>query len=428
LVLRNPDLRIGWVQYSAVEAKKSGRELRQMMEMGVPRLIGGPFWRNPGKEAPKWTENELQVRRQSTAKEATWTFFGIEDLPTGSHFDIIIGDDIVVPQNVTTPDQIGKTKEQFSLLTMLLDSPERNPMVFGGTRYHYEDVYGDIETQIKQKKWAGLKQPCYYPSGEPIFPSMFSKEGLESIRQDPTVGRLAFASQYLLDPVPTENQRFRAEWFQREGFYYKDAPEGLAWFMMIDPAVEVKDESDYTAINVVGIDSNCNYWREVSIRGHWDPGQITDKVFELHKKYPIQRTAIEVNGFQKYLKWWLEKEEAVRKTWFAIQEVKHVGGKDGNSKAARILSLQPLYETGKVHHHETLRGSDSELELLQYPFSMHDDTSDCFAMIKDIEWMPGKHERALNPEPERMKSPTSMMDKYFGPAKDRADKIRSLFR
>ena len=52
-----------------------------------------------------------------------------------------------------------------------------------------------------------------------------------------------------------------------------------------------------------------------------------------------------------------------------------VGKKAEIDKVTRARSVAARYESGKVYHHESLRGSDFEVELLQFPKG-HDDMID----------------------------------------------------
>src|SRR5208282_1300145 len=96
------------------------------------------------------------VRRRSNPKEATVEAHGLVDgMPTSVHYNLRIYDDVVVDKSVTTPEQVQKTTEAYSLSQALGTESGR---VWGiGTRYDFADTY---EWIIKK---GGLK-PRIYPA------------------------------------------------------------------------------------------------------------------------------------------------------------------------------------------------------------------------------------------------------------------------
>lgn len=72
----------------------------------------------------------------------------MESAKTGNHYDIIINDDIVVRENVTTRDQIEKVVN-FHRDCYALGDPGFK-LVDVGTRWAMNDIYGQIiETQMR---------------------------------------------------------------------------------------------------------------------------------------------------------------------------------------------------------------------------------------------------------------------------------------
>lgn len=391
LVINFSDIRIGWVQFSAEKAFECGRELRLTMERSLLSIIGRPFWPEPEKQSLKWSEKELLVNRKSPAKEATYTFFGLMHLKTGSHFDVIFFDDIVVPENVTTGELMTSVDKQVDYFSSLLDDPTHDMIIGAGTHYHFSDRHMSMR---KSSDWETFVQPCYYKKddlekwgfpqewlGDSIFPQRFNSESLESIKTK--IGSYAFASQYELWPIPSKDQVFMSEWFR----YFATYPDKLNIYILVDPASSVGKENDYSAIEVVGISSDFNIYRLEQVRQKLRPEQLLSYIFSLEKKWCPIKVAIESNGFQKYVKNNIYREQTERKSSFYIQEVKHGGGTSLN-KTARIMKVQPLYEQGRIWHNPQMKGGEQEQELLQMPFPTHDDSSDCFSMILEVGWKP----------------------------------------
>ena len=76
------------------------------------------LWEKPRLQAPKWAENEgICVRSSANPKEQTIEAHGLVDgQPTGRHFDLIIYDDVVVQESVSTPEQISQDNNSVGVV------------------------------------------------------------------------------------------------------------------------------------------------------------------------------------------------------------------------------------------------------------------------------------------------------------------------
>lgn len=92
----------------------------------------------------RWTADHLEIAQKTsgTKREATFSSGGVESAKTGMHYDIIINDDIVVRENVTTAEQIEKVVNFHRDCYALLDPG--GVMIDVGTRWAMNDVYGQI--------------------------------------------------------------------------------------------------------------------------------------------------------------------------------------------------------------------------------------------------------------------------------------------
>ena len=146
-VLCNPDITIGILSFSSKQAKPFLRQVMQELETNekLKQLYSDILYDKPKQQAPKWAENEgLCVKRASNPKEQTVEAHGLVDgQPTGRHFQLIIYDDVVVQESVSTPEQIAKTTTQWEL-SLNLGSTHDPRYQYAGTRYSYGDTYGTI--------------------------------------------------------------------------------------------------------------------------------------------------------------------------------------------------------------------------------------------------------------------------------------------
>jgi hypothetical protein len=196
-VLRDPELSVGIFSHTKQIAKTFLAQLKREMEQNetLQHLYRDALWANPRKEAPKWSEDEgLIVRRKTNPKEATIEAHGLVDgMPTSRHFALIVYDDVVTKESVSTPEQIRKVTESFELSDNLGQEGGRRWYI--GTRYHLADTYKTIMER-------GIVRVRKYPAtdngrtdGKPVF--LTQEELSRKLKTQPTT----FAAQMLQNPA-----------------------------------------------------------------------------------------------------------------------------------------------------------------------------------------------------------------------------------
>lgn len=92
----------------------------------------------------RWTRDEIEIAQKTsrTIKEPTISTAGLEKSLTGYHYDLIIHDDLVDKENVTTKEQIEKVKGFYRNSLPLLDPGGR--IVVIGTRWVIGDLYQEL--------------------------------------------------------------------------------------------------------------------------------------------------------------------------------------------------------------------------------------------------------------------------------------------
>lgn len=183
------------------------------------------------------------------------------------------------------------------------------------------------------------------------------------------------------DPVTGAKREFSTNLFQYVDFDFVKTLDTLC-FITIDPAVSKQDSSDYTGftINWVSLE---NKWYIKAWREKINSAELFDKLFLLYKQYKPDSIGIEKTAFTIALKPFLDEEMRKRNMFLPIKELIHGGQK----KEFRIRGLLPRYESGSIFH---IKGEcqDLEGELLRFPHSRHDDTSDSMAYQAQIAQAP----------------------------------------
>ena len=389
-IIRNPEIKIGLGSWKHDIAKGFLTEIKSHLEENdrLKRLYPEIFYDDPRKESPKWTDEMVRVIRMGKYKEHTIETFGIEKQPTSRHYDIIILDDVVNETNVTSNDIIQKTKDKFRLLTSLLVVP-KNPIFVIGTRYHFNDLYADLEDN---DDWLVYKRPALI-NGSPLFPERLNNEELERVKK--TQGLYIYSCQYLLTPMSPEDRQLNPSLIQT--YKQEDLPDELHIYGGMDIAFSTTKRSDRSAIIVIGYDpaeTNIYLLDGVAFRG--DTTAILDKLVEFARKWQYKKFNIETIGMLgKILEKPIENKLREARVGLNYELIRgysrsYTGGSK-NEKPRIPIVLSPHLETNRFFFPEKLIVKDTDgkrinlvaeikQEMAEYPFGKHDDIIDALAL------------------------------------------------
>jgi predicted phage terminase large subunit-like protein len=383
-ILNDPNLTVGIFSHTRPIAKAFLSQIKQELEQNtfLKNLFPDVLWAEPKSQAPKWSlDSGIIVKRDQNPKESTIEAWGLVDgQPTSKHFGLMVYDDVVTRESVSTPEQIKKTTAAWELSTNL--GAQGGKKRYIGTRYHANDTYktmmdrGSVKARIKPAREGGKMD------GRPVF---MSDELLIEKRRDQ--GPYTFGAQMLLDPVADKSMGFKPEWL----CYYKSAlkSEDLNLYLLIDPASEKKSTSDYTVMKVIGLGPDNNYYFVDGVRDRMNLTERTEKLFYFHRKYKPIKTAYEKYG----------KDSDIEHIKYVMEEKNYrfditpVGG--ALAKEDRIKRLVPIFEQKRMWLPERLMFVDYEGrsvdyihsfvndEYLAFPVCVHDDMLDCMARILD---------------------------------------------
>ena len=384
-ILVDPEVTVGIFSHTRPIAKGFLRQIKHEFEQNK-ELIGvfpDILWENP-KQAPKWSEDDgIIVKRKTNPKEATVEAWGLVDgQPVSKHFNILVFDDVVTLASVNTPEMINKTTAAWEM-ALNLGVAEEGRVRYIGTRYHGNDTYQTIidRGSAKVRRYPGTLNGK--ADGEPV---LFSKKVLAKKFTD--MGPYTFACQILQDPRQNRIDGFDPSWLQ---FWKPDNLRNLNIIIIVDPANEKKKTNDYTAMWVLGLGSDKNWYGIDMVRDRLNLTERTDALFELHRKYNPKGVFYEKYGMQADIQH-IEYVQAEKNYRFRITEF------GGNvSKIDRIKTLTPLFKEGRLYLPETCfkvnyEGRREDLvqifikqEYKAFPISSHDDMLDCLARITDSQ-------------------------------------------
>lgn len=364
-------------------AKQFLAQIKREFESNVTLrgLFPDVIWENPEKDAPGWSlDAGIIVKRKSNPKEATIEAHGLIDgMPTSKHFYVCIYDDVVTIDNVRSPQMIEKTTEAWALSLNL--GTEYGIRRYIGTRYHYNDSYAEIIRREAAKPRVYKATIDGSVDGEPV---LMSREILDQKRRE--MGSYVFNSQMLQSPAADESQGFRKDWLE---YHECSTWNNLNRYILVDPANEKKKTSDYTAIIVVGLSADNNYYILDWVRDKLSLTERTDVLFMLHRKYKPLNVGYERYGMQADIAHIKDLQRRVNYN-FKITEL------GGNlSKVDRIRQLIPLFESHRIYvpvcsNRTLMDGKTVDLtqsflneEYLTFPVGLHDDMLDAMARLTD---------------------------------------------
>lgn len=388
-ILVDPNICVGIFSHTRPIAKHFLRQIKMEFEKNefLKETFPDVLWRCPHREAPKWSEDDgIVVKRLSNAREATVEAWGIVDgQPTSKHFSLMVYDDVVTSDSVTTPEMMHKVVAQWELSRNLAARGGRTRYI--GTRYHFGDLY---KTIMDREAAIPRIHPATHNGAVDGVPVYLTQAELDKKRRE--MGPYTFSSQMLQNPTADDVQGFKREWIQT----WNPADSGtdhLNLYILCDPASEKKRHSDYTVFMVIGLGPDGNYYIVDMVRDRLSLTEKADWLFRLRQRYshtrPVMAVGYEQYGLQSDV---AHYEDRMRREGYRFQITK-LGGRMG--KADRIRRLVPLFEQGRVYLPEELwrtnyEGRRVDLvrqfiedEFVAFPVSSHDDMLDCLARILD---------------------------------------------
>ena len=378
-----------------------------------------PEYINPQEgNRSKWSSTSIIIDHPERIKEgtrdATIKVAGLTTNTTGWHADLIVADDLVVPENAYTEDGRSAVAKKASQFTSI-----RNNGGFTmacGTRYHPNDIYAtwkdqtyiqynDVGEKIDVLPVWDIVEHAVENDGIYLWPRVIRSDGkaygfdlqtLERIRSEYN-DRVQFFAQYYNNPNDPASDRISREKFQ----YYNPRllrMEGSKWcynglrlniYAAVDFAFSLSKKADYTAIVVIGIDCHGSiYVLDIDRFKSDKTSEYFKHVRDLHSKWSFNKLRAEVSVAQKVIVNDIKsfvKRDGLR---MSVEEFRPTAS--GGKKEERIAAaLEHRYDDLQVWHFEGGWTSVLEEELvLARP--AHDDLKDALASAVEIAVPPAR--------------------------------------
>ena len=268
LLQRNPDLRILVFAAEHGLATRMTRNIRRIIERHP--LCAAIRPEGPGG----WAQDQITVRRRRDLRDPSVMARGLFANITGARADVIVCDDVEVPNTCDTPTKRAELRARLAELPFVLCPG--GTILYVGTPHHYHSIYAaEPRPELGEERpfldgYRRLVLPIRDEQGRSLWPERFPTEEIARIERES--GPARFRSQMLLQPVPLEELRLdpaqlvtyddEAEMYEANG----ELVLTIAGRRMVsatafwDPAIGRPEKGDASVVAVVFTDAEGHYF------------------------------------------------------------------------------------------------------------------------------------------------------------------------
>lgn len=416
IITKHPEVTILYVSATSTLAQTQLYAIKMILTSPAYRRFF-PEYVNPQEGLrEKWNNETICVdhirRKEEGVRDATVSTAGLTTNTTGWHADIIVADDLVVPENAYTVDGRESVVKKASQFTSI-----RNAGGFTmacGTRYHPNDIYAtwkeqkfplyDENDEIKEYKpvWE-IKEYAVEVDGVFIWPRTMRSDGKFFGFNMQTLARIRaeyedtvqYYAQYYNNPNDPGSNRIDRSKFQyydkkfltqKDGYwYFKD--KRLNIYAAIDFAFSLKKKADNSAIVVVGVSSDNQYYvLDIDVFKTDKISVYFDHIITLHSKWEFKKLRAEVSVAQGVIV--SDLKDKIREMGMSVSIDEARPTRNEGTKEERIqAALESKYDNLQMWH---FKGGftdilEEELILARPP---HDDVKDALASAVTIAVKP----------------------------------------
>lgn len=418
MLTRHPEITILYVSATAELAETQLYAIKNILESG-PYQHFFPEYINPQRDKREtWNNRKIIIdhpkRKLEGIRDATVATAGLTTNTTGWHSDVICADDLVVPENAYTNEGREGVRKKTSQFTSIRNAGGFT--IAAGTRYHPNDiydtwkdqeyeVYDDNEELIGKKPTWEITEYAVEKDGIFLWPRSTTDRGkafgfdiniLARIRSE-YIDSVQFHAQYYNDPNDPGSNRIT-----RDRFQYLD-PKLITYsngvwlarnhrlnvYASVDFAYTMKRSSDFTAIVVIGMDSEGYIYVLDIDRFKTDKISVMfEHIRDLHEKWGFRQLRAEVTAAQSLVA--NDLKDRIRMEGMRLSVDENSPTRHQGTKEERMASiLEPRYDNLSVFHMKGGYTPALEEELI-LARPKHDDIKDALASVIEIAKKPAK--------------------------------------
>jgi len=418
---KDPTIRVLYISATANLAEKQLGFIKSILTSEIYRRYWPLHVNQDEGRRKKWTNSEIMLdhpsREAEKVRDPSIFTGGLTTSLTGMHCDIAVLDDCVVYENAYTKEGREKVKSQYSLLSSIEAANAKEWVV--GTRYHPADLYNDLmqmeEETFNEEGDIDGKEPIYEiferavedrgdGTGVFLWPRQQRKDGkwfgfdqkILAKKRGQYLDRGQFRAQYYNDPSDPDNvpvsrdkfQYYERKFLKQENGYWFYRGNRLNVFAAVDFAFSLNKKADYTAIVVVGIDSENQIFVLDIDRFRTDRiSEYFEHLLTLSNKWGFRKLRAEVTVAQNAIV--RQIKDLVRENGLAIS-IDEFRPQRGSKEERISATLEPRYDNMAIWHYKggECQTLEEELSTRNPP---HDDVIDALASAIDIAVKPTRN-------------------------------------
>lgn len=367
LLFQNPDLRILVLAGDFALAKKMVRNVKRIIERHPLTKRLKP------QRADQWASDQFTVRRSAELRDPSMLAKGVAANITGLRADVVICDDVEVPNTCdTAPKRMDLRSRLHELDYVLVPG---GTQLFVGSPHTYYSIYADTaraemgETQAQLAGFQRMELPLLDSLGRSRWPERFSAQRIEAIRQ--RAGPAKFESQMLLRPRnivegrldPDRLRSYGDELVYTEG--NNEATLSLAGRRLVsascwwDPSYGAPGAGDASVVAAVFTDAEGGYWLQGIRYLKHDPARVEEideatqlcrQVASFARELYVPAITLETNGIGRFLPSLLRRELQLAGMRCAVREKVST-----RNKELRILdAFDAVLAAGRLAAHRSV--------------------------------------------------------------------------
>lgn len=320
LLRQAPGLRILVLAADSALAVKMVRQTRRIIERH-------PLTSDLRPDKPdQWACDRFTINRDAEWRDPSMIAFGIGANITGSRADIIICDDVEVPNTSDSREKRENLRERLSELSFVL--VPGGTQLYVGTPHTFDTIYATQKSDTPDahapflENYQALRIPLLNNNGESVWPERFTRIDIDRLHKNS--GPRRFAAQMMLQPQPITDSRLNVDalrWYDDDVTYRESQGRAVlsigakrmasasAWW---DPAFGTRDGS---VLAVLFSDEEGTYWLHDLVYLKLDPASPLDEASQqcravagICQKYNLPSVTVEINGVGKFLPSVLRRE------------------------------------------------------------------------------------------------------------------------
>lgn len=350
--------------------------------------------------------NKQRAASDNFRTNASGQYFGVGvgGTPIGKGADVYIIDDPIRSRSDVESEKQREDLKSWYSSAVLSRLEGKGKIILMHQRWHEDDLAGWLLREFADDGWRVASFPALIEDpedhamdylnrdyGEPLIPQLHSKEKLERLKKN--MLKRDWLSMYQQRPAGASGDKFTREmWLRYEG-HPVIVRQNMNVYICVDPADGKGTRDDYTAMAVIGLGADGNFYLLDLVRERLDLAGRARTLIDLHRRWRPIAVGYEKYGAQadiQHIKF-IQELENYR---FPITEFN-----TRLTKNLRIERLIPDMSNGRWYAPEGMVRTDTngdeyeplermiEDEMLPFPLGKHDDALDAVSRIYDMPVM-----------------------------------------